>query len=140
MTPEQIQHVQSTWKMVVPISGAAADLFYGRLFELDPKLKPLFKSNLAEQKIKLMQMIGIAVSGLERLPEIVPAVQDLGKRHVDYGVSDADYETVGAALLWTLEKGLGAAFTPPVKEAWAKTYVTLATVMKDAAAEAKKAS
>lgn len=119
---------------MVPIKDKAAELFYGRLFELDPSLKPLFKGDMAQQGRKLMTMIGTAVSGLTRLDQIVPAVRDLGRRHVGYGVKDAHYATVGAALLWALETGLGPAFTPEVKAAWATTYGTLAGVMKQAAA------
>lgn len=135
MTPQQIQLVQSTWAMVVPIAPTAAALFYGRLFELDPSLKPLFKTGIEEQGRKLMSMIGIAVGGLTKLDQLVPAVQDLGRRHTGYGVREKDYDTVGSALLWTLEKGLGAEFTPAVKEAWTLTYVTLSTVMKEASAK-----
>lgn len=128
--------VQQTWSMVLPIADQAAELFYGKLFELDPSLKHMFRSSdMAEQRKKLMQMITVAVRGLDRLDEIVPAVQALGRRHVGYGVTDAHYDTVAAALLWTLEQGLGAAWTPAAKAAWTETYVTLATVMKDAAAE-----
>jgi hemoglobin-like flavoprotein len=105
------------------------------LFEMDPALKPLFKGDMAEQGRKLTAMIGTAVSGLTDLPSIVPAVQDLGRRHVKYGVKDAHYDTVGAALLWTLEQGLGEAFTPEAKEAWATAYGVLASTMKDAAAK-----
>ena len=103
---------------MVPIKAAAADLFYGRLFELDPSLKPLFKGDIKEQGAKLMAMIATAVAGLDRLDSIVPAVQALGKRHAGYGVEAAHYDTVGSALLWTLEQGLGSAFTPDVKGAW----------------------
>lgn len=132
MTPQQINLVQTTWAQVLPIEEAAAGLFYGKLFELDPTLKPLFKGDMKEQGKKLMKMINVAVNGLTRLDQIVPAVQDMGRRHVGYGVTAGHYDTVGAALLWTLETGLGAAFTPDVKEAWTTTYVTLATVMKEA--------
>jgi hemoglobin-like flavoprotein len=135
MTPKQVELVQTTWGQVAPISEQAAVLFYGKLFELDPAVKPLFKSDMSEQGKKLMQMIGIAVAGLTRLPEIVPAVQELGRRHVDYEVTPEQYDTVGVALLWTLEQGLGEGFTPEVAEAWALTYTTLADVMKEAAAE-----
>lgn len=134
MTPEQIALVRTSFAQVVPIREAAAGLFYGRLFELDPSLKPLFKGDLKEQGIKLMAMIGTAVGGLDRLDSIVPAVQALGKRHVSYGVQAAHYDTVAAALLWTLEQGLGAAFTPDVKMAWTSAYGILAGTMKDAAA------
>jgi len=135
MTPEQISLVQGTFGQVEPIAAKAAELFYGKLFELDPALKPMFAdSNMEEQGEKLMKMIGAAVGGLNDIPSLVPVVQDLGKRHVDYGVLDAHYDTVGEALLWTLGAGLGDAFTEEVKEAWTLVYTTLATVMKDAAA------
>jgi len=136
MSPEEILLVQSTFKKVTPIAEDAAAMFYGRLFELDPGLKPLFKGDMQEQGRKLMTMIATAVNGLERLDDIVPAVCDLGVRHVDYGVKPQDYDTVGDALLWTLGQGLGDAFTPEVETAWTKAYVLLATVMKDAAAKA----
>lgn len=133
MTPDQKTSVQETWKQVMPIADTAAAMFYGRLFELDPSLKSLFTStDMKEQGKKLTQMITVAVKGLDNLDQLVPAVQALGQRHVGYGVQDAHYDTVGAALLWTLEQGLGPAFTPPVKEAWTETYTVLASVMKDA--------
>ncbi len=136
ITMEEKKLVQQTWVQVVPIADQAAELFYGRLFELDPELKPLFKStDMKEQGRKLTQMLAAAVKGLENLDQLVPAVENLGRRHVGYGVKDAHYDTVGAALLWTLEKGLGDGFTPEVREAWAKTYTVLATVMKNAANE-----
>lgn len=138
MTPNQVSLVQSTWKQVVPIKDTAAELFYGKLFEIDPALKPLFKGDLTEQGRKLMAMINTAVNGLTQLDAIVPAVQDLGRRHVGYGVKDAHYDTVATALLWTLEKGLGAAFTAEVKDAWATAYGLLASVMKEAAASSKQ--
>ena len=132
--------VQRTWNMVLPIADQAATLFYGKLFELDPSLRHMFRStDMAEQRKKLMQMITVAVRGLERLDELVPAVQALGRRHVGYGVTDAHYDTVAAALLWTLEQGLGAEWTPEAQAAWTETYLTLAGVMKSAAAESKAA-
>jgi hemoglobin-like flavoprotein len=135
MTPEQVVLIKESWQKVVPIQSTAAELFYGKLFELDPSLKPLFKGNMTEQGAKLMKMINTAVNGLDKLETIVPAVQDLGKRHVDYGVKDEHYDTVGAALLWTLEQGLGDDFTPDTKAAWAMVYGVLADTMKQAAAE-----
>jgi hemoglobin-like flavoprotein len=134
MTPQQIEMVQGTWKKVQPISETAAELFYTKLFALDPALKPLFKGDMKEQGKKLMTMISVAVDGLTRLETIVPAVQALGKRHSKYGVRDKDYDTVAAALIWTLEQGLGDAFTPDVKTAWVTTYGVLSKTMKDAAA------
>ena len=136
MTPEKIDLVKTTWSSVEQISDTAAELFYGRLFELDPKLKALFNGDMAEQGKKLMQMIGVAVANLHQLDEVLLPVQELGKRHVGYKVEAKDYDTVGEALLWTLEKGLGDAWNDEVKGAWTETYVTLATVMKDAAAAA----
>lgn len=135
MTPRQVELVQTTWEKCVPIADQAAVLFYGKLFELDPSLKPMFKSDIKEQGKKLMQMITAAVRGLNDLGRLVPVVQDLGRRHVGYGVKDQHYDTVGTALLWTLEKGLGDAFTAEVKEAWTTVYTLLATTMKNAAAE-----
>lgn len=133
MTPEQITLVTESWQKVRPIADTAATLFYDRLFELDPTLRPLFKEDMAEQKVKLMQTLGLAVASLKNLDGLIPIVQDLGRRHAGYGVTDAMYGTVAEALLWTLEKGLGAAFTPDVKAAWVETYTTLAGVMKAAA-------
>ena len=136
MTPKQIELVQSSWKKVTPIADTAAELFYGRLFHLDPALQPLFKGDMKAQGRKLMGMISTAVNGLSNLPAIVPAVQDLGRRHVKYGVKDKDYDTVAGALVWTLGQGLGESFTPDVKEAWVTAYGVLAKTMKDAAATA----
>jgi len=134
MTPDQKQLVQSTFAQVVPIAPQVAELFYGRLFELDPALKPMFKGDMAEQGRKLMSTLGMAVGSLDNLDALTPLLQDLGRGHVGYGVEDSHYDTVGTALLWTLEQGLGDTFTPDVKDAWAETYTIVATVMKDAAA------
>lgn len=131
MTSAQIELVQSTWEHVKPISDQAAEMFYARLFELRPEYRKLFPDDMKSQGKKLMTMITTAVSSLERLDAILPAVQELGRRHVGYGVTAADYEPVGEALLWTLEKGLGDSFTPEVREAWALTYSTLAQVMSE---------
>lgn len=135
MTPEHALLVKQSWAQVVPIKEQAAELFYGKLFEMDPELKSLFKGDMKEQGRKLMAMIGTAVNALDKLESVVPAVQNLGRRHVDYGVKDEDYDTVGGALLWTLETGLGEAFTPEVKEAWVTVYGVLADTMKAAASE-----
>jgi len=133
MNETQKKLVQQSWSAVVPIAEQAADIFYGKLFEADPTLKSLFKGDMKAQGKKLMQMISVAVAGLDRLGDIVPAVQALGKRHVSYGVTDSHYDTVGGALLDTLSVGLGPAFTPEVKEAWVAVYGVLSTTMKDAA-------
>ncbi len=130
----QIRLVQSTWQQILPIREQVAELFYARLFELDPSMRRLFKADIAEQGRKLAAMITAAVSGLDELDELVPAVQALGRRHAVYGVTDAHYDTVGSALLWTLEQCLGASFTPVAREAWTRTYVLLANTMKEAGA------
>jgi hemoglobin-like flavoprotein len=136
MTPEQKAMVQQTFAQVLPISEQAAAMFYARLFELDPSLRPLFKSDIREQGKKLMQMIGYCVAKLNALDEIVPGVKELGRKHAAYGVKPEAYQTVGAALLWTLEKGLGPAFTPEAKAAWTAVYGILASTMQAGAAQA----
>jgi len=139
MTPEQIDLVQTSWAKVAPIADQAADIFYDRLFEIAPEVRPLFGDDMATQKRALMGMLATAVNGLKQLDRILPAVQALGERHVGYGTKDAHYDIVGAALLYTLGKGLGDGFTPDVETAWAKAYTTLADVMKDAAAKVQAA-
>jgi hemoglobin-like flavoprotein len=133
MTPVQIEAVKESWSKVVPIADQAAMLFYQRLFTLDPSLRALFKAHMTEQRKLLMTMLGTAVGGLDRLDRIVPAVQALGRRHNEYGVTNAHYATVGQALLWTLEQGLGDAFTPDVREAWTAAFGLVSGTMKDAA-------
>ena len=138
MNRDQIKLVQGSFDKVVPIADAAATLFYGRLFDLDPALESLFKGDMVEQGRKLMQMIGVAVRSLDRLEQVLPAVRALGARHAGYGVREKDYVTVGRALIWTLKKGLGDDFTPETEAAWVEVYVTLAGVLKDAQAEAAR--
>jgi hemoglobin-like flavoprotein len=133
MTNAQKELVQTSWQKVVPIADTAATLFYERLFEIDPSTRPLFRStDMPEQRRKLMQVIGVAVNGLDRVDETLAVVAELGKRHAGYGVTEEHYNSVGDALLWTLEKGLGDQFTPSVKEAWATVYGLLAGTMKGA--------
>jgi hemoglobin-like flavoprotein len=134
-TMTQIELVQKTFAVVAPLADDVAALFYRRLFEIDPSLESMFKGNMADQRHKLMVMLTTAVKGLPRLDRLVPVLMDLGRRHAKYGVDDRHYDTVGAALLWTLEKGLGAAFTPEVKDAWTAVYDVLATTMKAGAEE-----
>lgn len=133
MTPEKIALVRSSWQQVLPISDSAAKLFYGQLFELDPSLRSLFKGDMVEQGRKLMAMINTVVVSLDQLGPILGAIEDMGRRHVAYGVTEAHYDTVGSALIWTLGKGLGEQFTPAVEDAWAEAYNTLASAMKQAA-------
>ncbi|MBI3431077.1 MAG: hemin receptor [Hydrogenophilales bacterium] len=136
MTPDKIALVRSSWQQVLPIKDTAAQLFYGQLFELDPSLRSLFRGDMVEQGRKLMAMINTAVVSLDQLGPILGAVQDLGRRHVAYGVTEAHYDTVGSALIWTLGEGLGEQFTPAVQAAWAEAYDTLASAMKQAATAA----
>jgi hemoglobin-like flavoprotein len=135
MTPAQIDEVKRSFSLVAPIADRAGMLFYTRLFEIDPSLRPLFKADIEAQSKKLMQMIAVAVNGLGRIETIVPAVHALGARHAGYGVTDEHYDTVATALLWTLEQGLGTAFTPAAREAWTAAYLLLAGTMKAAARE-----
>lgn len=139
MSPEQKNLVKSTWAMVVPIADTAAGLFYDRLFAIDTSTPAMFTSaNMAEQKKKLMQALAFVIGGLDKVEQLVPTIQTLGRNHVRYGVTDTHYDSVGAALLWTLEQGLKDAWTPAVKDAWVAAYTLVASVMKDAAkAEAK---
>lgn len=137
MDSHQKELVQSSFAKVVPIADKAADLFYDRLFSIDPVLRPLFKGDLKEQKKKLMQMLAGAVKGLDDMDTLVPVVRQLGARHAGYGVKDEHYETVAAALLWTLSKGLGEAFTSETREAWVEVYGIISTVMQEGARTAR---
>lgn len=139
LTETEVHLVQNDWKHVVPIASTAANLFYERLFEIDPGLRGLFPSDLTEQKKKLVQMLGVAVAGLDDLSNIVPAVRDLGRRHAAYGVKAEHYAIVGSALLWTLRRGLGPGFDANHEAAWGKVYDLLATTMQTPAAAAESA-
>jgi hemoglobin-like flavoprotein len=129
MTPHQITLVQTSFAKVAPIAGVAADLFYDRLFEIAPDVRRMFPSDLGEQKKKLMAMLGTAVAGLARPEALLPAVRALGQRHAGYGVSAGHFAPVGAALIWTLEQGLGEAFTADVRDAWVEVYGVLSKTM-----------
>lgn len=129
MTPTQISLVQDSFAKVVPIADQAAEIFYGRLFEIAPQVKPLFKRDMAKQRRALMGTLGVVVNGLSNLPSVLPAASALAKKHVSYGVKASHYPVVGSALLWTLEKGLGEAWTPDVADAWTDAYGTLSSFM-----------
>jgi hemoglobin-like flavoprotein len=139
MNPTHVLHVQASWAQVQPIAHVAGPLFYAHLFRADPSLRPLFRGDLDAQAVKLMQMIGVAVRQLGDLPTLVPALQQLGRRHHGYGVRPAHYDTVGTALLATLRQGLGPAFTPEVEAAWRTVYGTMAEVMQASAAVSRTA-
>lgn len=134
-TETQKTLVKDSWEKVVPIADTAAQLFYGKLFELDPSLEPMFKGDMKEQGAKLMKTLGIAVKSLDKLDTLVPVLQDLGKRHKDYGVVPGHYQTVAVALLDTLGKGLGDGFTPDTKDAWVAVYGVVSSTMIAAAEE-----
>jgi hemoglobin-like flavoprotein len=129
MTPDQIALVQQSFAKVAPISATAAELFYGRLFEIAPQVKPMFPADMTEQRKKLMVMLATVVNGLGNLESILPAASALAARHVSYGAKAEHYPVVGAALLWTLEKGLGDAWTAEVADAWTAAYGTLSGYM-----------
>lgn len=139
MTPAEIALVQSSFAKVVPIADDAAKLFYDRLFEIAPQVRALFPNDLADQRKKLVSALALVVAGLTNLPSIVPTVEALAVRHTAYGAKDEHYAVVGAALIWTLEKGLGAAFTTETRAAWLKAYTLLSGVMTAAAAKARAA-
>jgi hemoglobin-like flavoprotein len=133
MTPNQIDLVQRSWAQVAPMGDAAILMFYERLFFVDPSLRMLFRHNMKDQSRKVLAMLSFTVAGLSRTHDILPLVQTMGRRHANYGVRDEHYDTVGSALLWTLEQGLGSAFTPAVREAWTAAFGVLANTMKNAA-------
>ncbi|MBN8915212.1 MAG: hemin receptor [Rhizobiales bacterium] len=136
MTPSQIELIQDSFRKVVPIADTAAALFYGRLFEIAPEVKPLFKGDMSLQGAKLMATLGLVVAGLNDLSKIVPAAESLARKHVAYGVKDEHYAPVGSSLIWTLERGLGPDFTPETRDAWVEAYGILSSVMIAASAEA----
>jgi hemoglobin-like flavoprotein len=129
MMPDQIKLVQQSFAKVAPISEAAAVIFYDRLFEIAPSVKSMFPADLTEQRKKLMATLAVVVNGLGNLESVLPAASALAKRHVSYGAKAQHYPVVGAALLWTLEKGLGDAWTPAVADAWTAAYGTLSGFM-----------
>jgi hemoglobin-like flavoprotein len=131
VTPRQITLVQATWRQVHPLAERTAEFFYGRLFALDPSLRPLFRADLQEQGRKLMATIAVAVDSLAHLEDLASDVRALGRRHAGYGVEEPHYATVGAALIWTLERVLGAGFTGEMADAWNTAYGVLADVMKE---------
>src|SRR5437773_9489394 len=129
MTPDQVKLVQQSFAKVAPISEQAAELFYGRLFEVAPSVKAMFPADMAEQRKKLMGTLAVVVNGLGNLGAVLPAASALAKRHVSYGAKAEHYPVVGGALLWTLEKGLGDGWTTEVADAWTAAYETLSGFM-----------
>jgi hemoglobin-like flavoprotein len=133
VTPEQVHLVQKSWRAVLPVGDTAAELFYGKLFSLDPGVRSLFKNDMVDQGRNLTAMISVAVGALSKPERIRLAVRQLGGRHAGYGVEPRHYELVGTSLVWMLEKCLGEAFTPEVKAAWRAAYTFLSEGMQEAA-------
>jgi hemoglobin-like flavoprotein len=133
MTPQQIDLVKSSHAKIMPFKQQAAELFYCRLFELDPSLRLMFKSDMTEQKQKLMAAIALVVASLEKFDTLLPVAREMGRRHKAYGVQNRHYDLVGGALLWTLEIGLGNSWNNEIAEAWAMAYWTLAAAMVEGA-------
>lgn len=130
LTAKQIALIQDSFKSVEPIADTAAEIFYAKLFEYDPALKHLFKGHMKSQGRKLMQMLKAAVNGLNDLDRLVPVIQQLAERHVNYGVEVEDYTPVGNALIYTLKQGLGDEFTFETRQAWIDLYKLVANVMR----------
>lgn len=130
ITATQKKLVQASFAKVEPIADQAADIFYSKLFEFDPKLRNLFKGDMKDQGKKLMATLKIAVKSLDDLDALVPVIQNLAAKHIDYGVTVDDYTPVGNALIYTLKTGLGNEFTPELRTAWIEVYTTLANVMR----------
>lgn len=137
MTPLQIRAVQDSFALVIPDRDLVARLFYARLFELDPSLEPLFTTDMDEQGRKLMSMLKLVIHSLDNIGGLVPFIAEMGRRHRTYGVRDRHYETVGEALIWTLERGLGEEFTDHHRQSWLAAYQLLGETMKEGAARAR---
>jgi nitric oxide dioxygenase len=129
VTSEQVKLVQDSFAKVAPISEQAAVIFYERLFEVAPAVKSMFPVDMTEQRKKLMGTLAVVVNGLGNLQSVLPAASALAKRHVGYGAKPEHYPVVGSVLLWTLEKGLGEAWTPALAAAWTAAYGTLSGYM-----------
>jgi hemoglobin-like flavoprotein len=141
MTPENERLVRQSWKQFEPMAVASAAFFYEKLFELDPDARPLFaRTDMEAQGRKVMHMFAEIVRSLDRPEQLVPEVADLGRRHVHYGVRDDQYGSVGTALLWTLERVLGPAFTPAVRDAWTEAYLLCAIILRRGAAQEVESS
>jgi hemoglobin-like flavoprotein len=133
MTTTQVKLVKDSFAVLAPMSDTAGQLFYQRLFEVEPGLRPMFRGDLHEQARKLMQVLAMVVNGLDRPEQILPLAAEMGRRHIAYGVQHDHYAVVGSVLLWTLAKGLGPDFTAEVKDAWTSAYTMLADTMQRAA-------
>ena len=133
LTAEQIKYVRNSWRRIMPIKEKFAEMFYARLFELDPKVKPLFRGKLDFQGEKIMTTLNVVVNAIDDIKAVEAMLQAMGNRHIIYGVQAAHYETVGAALLWALEQSLGDYFNDEVEDAWVTAYSLIASTMKETA-------
>jgi len=140
MTQHQQELVRASFAKILPISEEAADLFYSRLFEIAPYIRPLFKGDIKDQGQKLIQTLHIAVNSLDRIDTVTPALQKIGRAHKAFGVVNGHYDIVASALLWTLERTLGGEFTDEVRNAWVSMYTTISRIMKQAADEVQLAA
>lgn len=140
MSPEQSELIKSTWRQVLPIADDAMQLFYRRLFAIEPGLLPNFvETDMSEQRDKLAQALSAVVDGLDDIELLLPRLEALGRRHIDYGATAKHYDAVGAALLWTLQQGLGEAWNAAAEAAWRDAYALVSRVMQNAAAEVMQA-
>jgi hemoglobin-like flavoprotein len=131
MTPDHVKLIRESWSAVAPIADAAAELFYRRLFEIDPDTRPLVAgTDMARQRGRLLEAMGLVVARADRIGSLVPQLEALGRRHAGYGVRDRHYETVGAALIWTLEQGLGEGFDAETRAAWTEAYALVSGAMR----------
>jgi hemoglobin-like flavoprotein len=136
MTPEQVRLITEAWNSVASIADRAVEQFYNRLFEIDPTTRPLFRAtNMPDQRRKVVQALSLAVQSAGDLAALTPVLQQLGRGHHGYGVTAEHYKSVGAALLWTLQHGLGPQWTPAMAAAWTELYGHIAAVMLRAADE-----
>ena len=133
MNAAQQEIVRTTFAKLAVMPEVAGALFYQRLFDLNPEVRPLFKNDMRIQGVKLMTMLAMVVFNLHEPGRVLPAIRDLGVRHIGYGVKLEDYDALLEALLWALEQALGEDFTPAVRDAWAVCYGELAGEMKAAA-------
>jgi hemoglobin-like flavoprotein len=138
MTPDQVRLIKLTFAQVVTIKDQAGRMFYDRLFAIAPEVRSMFTGDIDAQARKLMDTLALAVGMLRDMPTLVATLEGLAQRHVAYGVKDEHYDKVGEALIWTLERGLGPAFTDEARDAWTALYVTVAQVMRRAASGAAK--
>lgn len=136
MNKAEIELIRETWAMVVPIADTAAKLFYQRLFEIDPQVKSLFAAtDMAAQNEKLIDTLSVVVEKVDSFDAVIPVLRELGRNHIKYGVEARHYDSVGSALLWTLEQGLGDRFTDQARAAWTVAYALVSGPMRQAAAD-----